>query len=288
MRAWLELARLSNLPTVVTNVLVGAALGGMGRGLDGIPWLAVSAVAAAVILFYIGGMAMNDVVDRDIDRQQRPGRPIPSGRISVRDAAAFTVACFAMGVGLAALAGPPVLLLSLLLVGAIVMYNRFHKTVAFSVMLMGLCRAMVYIMAAAAVAWPPDAVATVTLAVSMTAYIALVSVVARVETGTTLDGRRWTGLTLLIPALAPMAVLRPETWVWTVVAAIIVTVWLLSTSRHALARPPRLGQAVPAWLAGICLLDSLYLALLDEPALGAVALGCFIVTTAAHRRILGT
>ena len=133
MRAWLELARLSNLPTLVTNVLVGAALGGLGGGLDGIPWLAVSAVAAAVILFYTGGMAMNDIVDRDIDRQQRPGRPIPSGRITARDAAVFTVACFAMGVGLAALAGPPALLLALVLVAAIVMYNRSHKTVALSV-----------------------------------------------------------------------------------------------------------------------------------------------------------
>jgi hypothetical protein len=88
--------------------------------------------------------------------------------------------------------------------------------------------------------------------------------------------------------LAPIAVLRPDTWIWTVVSAILVMVWLLNVSRHALARPPRLGQAVPGWLAGICLLDGLYLALLDEPGLGGAALGCFIVTTVAHRRILGT
>ncbi len=284
MRAWLELARLSNAPTLVTNVLVGAAIGELGAG---IAWPAVSAVAAASILLYVGGMAMNDVVDRDVDRRERPERPIPSGRITVRAAAGFAVACLAGGVGLAALAGPPALLVSLLLVAAIVLYNRFHKTSAASVVLMGVCRGLVYVMAAAT-AWPPDQVVTTTLACAITAYIALVSVVARVETGTTLDGRRWMGLALLAVGLAPIAVIRPDTWVWTVVAAFVVTAWLGAVSRHALARPPRIRLAVPGWLAGICLLDGLYLTLLDRPGLAGVALGCFVVTTAAHRRILGT
>ena len=287
MRAWLELARLSNVPTLVTNVLVGAALGGLGGG-AAIGWPAVSAVGVAAILFYVGGMAMNDVVDRDIDRKQRPGRPIPSGRITARGAAWFAVACFAAGVGLAALAGPPALLLALLLVAAIVMYNRFHKAAAVSVVLMGVCRGLVYVMAAAAVAWPPDPVIATTLVGAITAYIALVSFVARVETGATLDGRRWTGIALVAAALGPIAVLRPDTWTWTLVAAVGVTAWLLGVSRHALARPPRLGVAVPGWLAGICLLDGLYLTLLERPGLAGVALGCFVVTTAAHRRILGT
>ena len=285
MRAWLELARLSNLPTLVTNVLVGAAIGGLGAA---IAWPAVCAVGSAVILFYVGGMAMNDVVDRDIDRQQNPGRPIPSGRITARGAAVFAVACLAAGVGLGALAGPPVLLLSLLLITAIVMYNRFHKAAAVSVVLMGVCRGLVYVMAAAAVAWPPDRIVTATLAGAITAYIALVSVVARVETGTTLDGRRWTIAALIAVATAPIAILRPDSWTWTVVAAIVVTAWLLTASRHALARPPRLRLAVSGWLAGICLLDGLYLTLLERPGLAGVALGCFVVTRIAHRRILGT
>ena len=284
MRAWLELARLSNAPTLVSNVLVGAAIAGIGAAIE---WPAVGAVGAAVILFYVGGMAMNDVVDRDIDRQERPGRPIPSGRITVRAAAGFAAACFATGVGLAAVAGPAALLVSLVLVAAIVMYNRFHKAAAMTVVLMGVCRGLVYVMAAAT-AWPPDRVVTTTLAVAIAAYIALVSVVARVETGTTLDGRRWMGLALVAVAMAPIAVIRPDTWTWTIVAALVVTTWLLAVSRHALARPPRIRLAVPGWLAGICLLDGLYLALLDEPGLAAAALGCFVVTTAAHRRILGT
>ncbi len=284
MRAWLELARLSNAPTVVSNVLVGAGIGGLGGG---IAWPAVGAAGSAAILFYVGGMAMNDVVDRDIDRHERPDRPIPSGRITVRAATGFAVACLAAGVGLAALAGPPALLVSLLLVAAIVMYNRFHKAAAMTVVLMGACRGLVYVMAAAA-AWPPDPVVATTLAGTITAYIALVSVVARVETGTTLDGRRWTGMALVAVAMAPIAVIRPDAWTWTVVAALVVTAWLLVVSRHALARPPRIRLAVPGWLAGICLLDGLYLTLLDRPGLAGVALGCFVVTTLAHRRILGT
>ena len=40
-------------------------------------------LVAASTLLYAGGVALNDVYDVDIDRQERPERPIPSGRISL-------------------------------------------------------------------------------------------------------------------------------------------------------------------------------------------------------------
>ena len=94
MRAWLELARVSNLPTCVSNVLVGAAIGGVTCE---IAWPAVGIVAVAVMLLYVGGMALNDVVDYRIALRQRPRRRIPSGRIPLRTAAAAALACRAAG-----------------------------------------------------------------------------------------------------------------------------------------------------------------------------------------------
>ena len=38
---------------------------------------------AASTLLYAGGVALNDVYDADVDRQERPERPIPSGRVSL-------------------------------------------------------------------------------------------------------------------------------------------------------------------------------------------------------------
>ena len=80
-RGWLVLSRLSNLPTIWTNVLAGAVLA--GAAVDA----RVAAAAAAVSLFYVGGMVLNDVCDAAHDRAHRSRRPIPAGVVT-RSAAA--------------------------------------------------------------------------------------------------------------------------------------------------------------------------------------------------------
>ncbi|MGQ3113238.1 MAG: UbiA family prenyltransferase, partial [Brevundimonas sp.] len=57
-------------------------------------WLFV-AFALGACLMRAAGCAFNDIVDRDIDAQvsRTASRPIPSGRISVKQAFAFIVAC---------------------------------------------------------------------------------------------------------------------------------------------------------------------------------------------------
>ena len=72
----LGLGRVSNLPTVWTNMLTGVVLAG-GTLDDARAWL----LAAALSLFYIAGMYLNDAFDADIDAVERPERPIPAGRV---------------------------------------------------------------------------------------------------------------------------------------------------------------------------------------------------------------
>ncbi len=232
MRAWLELARVSNLPTCVSNVLVGAAIGGVTCD---IAWPAVGVVAVAVMLLYVGGMALNDVVDHRIDLRQRPQRPIPSGRIPVRLATAAAIVCLAGGVGLTAFAGRPAVWFAVVLAATIIVYDLVHKRVAASVVLMGACRGLVYLTAAAAVCWPLDWPIAMILTAAITVYVALVTALARAEAAT-----------------------------------------------------PRIRIVVLRWLAGISLVDAIFLALLGRPVLAAVALGCLVVTAWGHRRILGT
>ena len=75
--AYLRLGRVSNLPTVWTNVVAGAVLSGAA------PRAAtLVALAAALSAFYVGGMYLNDGFDRDIDARERPERPIPSRLVS--------------------------------------------------------------------------------------------------------------------------------------------------------------------------------------------------------------
>lgn len=48
-------------------------------------------------------MVVNDVYDIDVDRVNRPERPIPSGKVSPREASALAYAALALGLGCAAL-----------------------------------------------------------------------------------------------------------------------------------------------------------------------------------------
>ena len=75
----LAAGRIANLPTVWTNVLVGASVGvasGFGE------WsirLAIAMVAGS--LLYVAGCFYNDFYDRHWDAEHKPDRAIPSGRL---------------------------------------------------------------------------------------------------------------------------------------------------------------------------------------------------------------
>ena len=153
-RAALRLGRVSNLPTVWTNVLAAAVLAGAPPASIGVPLAAL-----ACSLFYVGGMFLNDAFDREFDARVRPERPIPSGAVSA--AAVFAIGLRAPGVGdagdhphgcasrLAAPTGAAVMA-ALALVGLIVLYDVWHKDNPFGPLLMGLCRVLVYVTTALA------------------------------------------------------------------------------------------------------------------------------------------
>ena len=62
-----------------------------------LPWLLLSTAC-----LYGGGVVLNDVFDRDLDRVERPERPIPSGRVPASVAAIMGAALLVAGVVAAA------------------------------------------------------------------------------------------------------------------------------------------------------------------------------------------
>ncbi|MBI4827152.1 MAG: UbiA family prenyltransferase [Nitrospirae bacterium] len=147
IKAYLELCRVSNLPTVWTNVLAAIVLTGAGFSLSDLIIIALS-----MSLFYSGGMCFNDIADAETDRTGKPFRPIPSGRIVIGNAYIFTIALFAVAICILLLVPfitsiyPALLLLSL-----IIIYDKFHKAHPLSVILMAACRLMIFVIAAIAV-----------------------------------------------------------------------------------------------------------------------------------------
>ena len=65
----LRLGRISNLPTVWTNVLASCVISGGARADQ------LGLLLAAMTAFYIGGMYLNDFFDRAVDARDRQAVP---------------------------------------------------------------------------------------------------------------------------------------------------------------------------------------------------------------------
>jgi 4-hydroxybenzoate polyprenyltransferase len=177
LRTALTLGRVSNLPTVWTNVMAGVAFNAEPTAGVIIP------VAFAASLLYVAGMFLNDAFDRRWDAEHRPERPIPAGAVSARTV--FVGGFGLMALGLAILwvgpGGDRAVLPGLVLAGLIVLYDASHKRNPIAPVVMGLCRVAVYVTAARAAA-PGYAPPLVAGALFLGSYLVLLTVIARQET----------------------------------------------------------------------------------------------------------
>jgi len=172
----LKLGRVSNLPTVWTNVAAGLGLAVLEPR-----WRLVVPLGLAVSLLYVAGMYLNDAFDVRWDSQHRPERPIPSGQ-----AALATVFRAGFGMMVAALAllaavGAGALAAGVALAVLILVYDMSHKGNPVAPVVMGLCRVAVYAVAACAVG-APLAPPVLLGAALLFFYLVMLSVIARGET----------------------------------------------------------------------------------------------------------
>jgi 4-hydroxybenzoate polyprenyltransferase len=285
LRAYAELARVSNLPTCISNSLVGCALGARGPLF---PWSDVLPVAAGICLLYVAGMVMNDIFDRRSDWLERPERPIPSGRVSLLEAWSFAAMTIVLGLGMLSNTSTRALDFGLPLVACIVLYDLLHKRYAWSVVLMGACRGMVYLVAAAGVLWPFDLFRAIWLAGTLALYTIAITVVARSENLRRLDQRRWLAVVLPALILAAAFVIQPREFPAAAAAGLLLLLWLGRAARAVFAKPPDTKAAIQLWISGMCLIDAFFLTLLQQPLAALGALICFGLTVYSHRHIAGT
>ncbi|EXU64903.1 UbiA prenyltransferase [Streptomyces sp. PRh5] len=141
---WAELLRVSALFTVPGDALAGAAAARRG------PNRGTALAVCASLCLYEAGMALNDWADRDIDAVERPGRPLPSGRIA--PAAALTAATGLTAAGLlcAAAAGGPALATATALAGTVWAYDLGLKNTPAGPPAMAAARALDLLLGATA------------------------------------------------------------------------------------------------------------------------------------------
>lgn len=143
LRAWLELVRLPNVFTLAADVLAGWLLTHDWFA----PWLPLLLVMCTSVSLYWAGMVLNDVYDLAADTRERPGRPLPSGRITLASARRAGYGLLLLGVALGCAAGvasgqaSPSLLAGLLGI-TVVAYDRILKNTVVGPFAMGGCRTL--------------------------------------------------------------------------------------------------------------------------------------------------
>jgi 4-hydroxybenzoate polyprenyltransferase len=213
--AWLQLLRLANVLTAVADVMMGYLV---THG-DLQPPLHFALLAIASCLLYLSGMVLNDVFDAEVDARERPERPIPSGRISLRAAQAVGWAMLASGVLIASVVSfhasnwRPGLVAAALAV-CVVMYDAVLKRTPVAPFAMGACRALNVLLGmslgplATEVASPYVRFGTMgatLLALGMGIYVVGVTVFARTEARASSRGRLVAGLIGLLAGMAMLA-----------------------------------------------------------------------------------
>jgi UbiA prenyltransferase family len=276
----LRLGRVSNLPTVWTNVIAATALAG-GDPLS--PRAAL--VLLAMTIFYVGGMYLNDAFDREIDARERPTRPIPAGVIAASTVFAIGFGLLGGGLALMALCGAPALITGLVICGAIVFYDMHHKGNPLSPVLMSLCRLLVYIGAAAATVGSVPAAVWIG-GIALAAHVVGLTYAAKQESLNRIE-RLWPLAILALPLIVALATMTGQPWTVPFWLALAAVDWLAVERLRRRARPDAVPSAVAMMIAAICLVDAMLVAAVSLPAALVCACG-YGATRLAQRVVPGT
>lgn len=258
-----------------SNCLAGWWLGG-GGNTGSLPLLILG-----ITVLYLGGMFLNDAFDAEFDRQHRPERPIPSGKISSALVWRLGFGMLLFGNGLLCFLGVKAGILGGLLALTILFYDAVHKSLACSPLIMGLCRCLVYPCAAAVGAQGVNGYA-IWGGLALGAYVVGLSFVARRES---FRGRppSWPLALVAVPVLWAMVVNSGIYREAAALVALVLTIWVLLAIRPTyFAASPNVGRSVSRLLAGIVLVDWLAVAYLPREV-GVVFVGLLVLAIFTQR-----
>ncbi len=123
-RDYLILVRLPNLFTLPSNILVGFVI---VSALTQTTIVQVLLLVTISILHYCVGIILNDLYDFNIDKKERPYRPLPSGKISRKIAIALVTIFSFLALTLSLIVGIPTLVISSILLAIIFGYDKYLK-----------------------------------------------------------------------------------------------------------------------------------------------------------------
>jgi 4-hydroxybenzoate polyprenyltransferase len=146
----LRLTRPANIVTAISDILAGISIAvySFGNNWNQLSIVPVFLLIISTIGLYGGGVVFNDVFDTELDKVERPERPIPSGLISLRTAILFASILLFTGIAAASIIHSEGLFsvssfLAIAIAVAAIVYDRWGKHHNFLGPLnMGFCRGL--------------------------------------------------------------------------------------------------------------------------------------------------
>jgi 4-hydroxybenzoate polyprenyltransferase len=280
--------RLANIVTAVSDILAGIAIGGslVGAAFGGTetqhlplgqlileeksfrPFIPILLLIISTAGLYGGGVVLNDVFDAELDKIERPERPIPSGLISKTSAAVFGVLLLIIGIIAAGLSDRENIfsfttLIALVIALAAVAYDKWAKHNSFlGPLTMGFCRGCNLLLG----------ISIVTFALQQLWYIALVPLVyiaaiTMISRGEVHGGKK---TTLYLAAFLYIIVLfsivlfsaKNNTLEKTVAFLILFALMIFLPLQRAIIKPegPRIGKAVKGGVIALIAMNAAWAA----------------------------
>lgn len=282
LRALAASARLANMPSVLGNVFLGFALTlqPLFGSATPVKWSGAWLAGAAGLCLYAAGNFLNDWADRNWDARHRPERALPRGLFPPAIYLLLAILLSGSGVALAGLAQVRCLGISLLIVIMIALYTWLHKRSAWSVVPMGLCRALLPLLGFATT-WGNPVYAGIA-AVSVFCHIVSLSLAAKGESKYGQPSFPWlAGLAEAAAMFTMLLLAKALTPSWFTLYGAIPAAILFVLCHPILCKSKR--ALVSTMLAGIPLIDAilllpLALALRDSAGFwSSSALACLLV-----------
>jgi len=282
--AILRLLRLPNVFTAWADVFLGYWLAQL-HGAYGEPRTLVLLIAASSGIYW-AGMVWNDLFDLEVDRRERPERPLPSGAVPLRIAQLMGALLLAGGVVAAALTGTIGAIVAIALGFMAVAYDAGLKRTPLGPLAMGLCRALNILLGlspalATLLSRPPFQLPLVEISptaalpvaadgpwflipVGALLYVAGITILSRGEAETSRRSALSLGAAVLFSGFAVHGwvcfhKIGLDPGVWQIGAVLMML--LVFRTAHAIASPtPRLVQrAVVTAILGIIAIDAILL-----------------------------
>lgn len=263
VKEYLQLIRLPNVFTTPSNILAGyfaAVTTTTAAEADGVHLIALMVSSG---LLYIAGIVLNDYFDIEIDKKERPSRPLPSGKISKGYALTIAIVALLIANIIALVVGPISLAISLALTLLIIAYDYQLKYTVLGPFAMGGTRSLNVIFGASPVLLYIDnhSVAIVAAAAaSLFFYVSSITILSKKEVG---KERPNSTLVILIVfgvilAIVPLGMLLQFEWTFLLNLSIFAGVTIVTFRQYIAKEVPSVQKAVRNMVISIIILDSVF------------------------------